>query len=589
MKNHLLESNEKDKQQLILLADQLKAIQSDPESIAALEKIQKNLQDERFRLVILGQFKRGKSTFINALLGKEVLPTDVIPATAVITEIRYGSRPGCRIHFHEGESRDAALNELSGFVTENENPANRKGVDRVLVFHPASILQKGLILVDTPGVGSIHQHNTRLTQEYIPNVDAAIFLFSADPPLTELEQEFLKIILPVVPKVFFILNKKDYLNAEEVQRVLDFNRKILNDISDHSEQQITPLSALQGLQAKKTHSEKQLKESGLAGFEQQLHHFLIHYRGRLLILSNAERIIKFCEEWKNLLQLNRQAQTLSLEALEEKLDKFKTYASDLQRKDQRLRFLLDGLRSQIMEYYDRRVKIFFKESIQRIQDQIGSFLTANQNMNHKKLIDAVEEQINQLIIDHFEPFRLIMEKQVRKRYEDEIEHLNNEAWTIINDLYQYSATLFQLSHLKHLQESIWRYQSRFFYRTWEAEVTLDLIENRAAGFIPGSLFMNWLKKKSSYFIRQKLERQCGRLRADILYRLQDNNRTFLYEYKKVLSDTEDKIEQLIENEIDLKRQGEQALAQVLQEHQKQEAEIDRILSRAERIRTHWAN
>jgi predicted GTPase len=179
-------------QQLGELTVKLEQVIPEKHLVKLLADIRQNLQQEHFRLVILGQFKRGKSTFINALLGNTILPTDVIPVTAVITEIHYGPAPEAQVSFLGSSVQTIPLDQLEPYVSESQNPKNQKKVDKVAIYYPAEMLKKGVILVDTPGVGSIHEHNTRLTQEYLVQADAAVFIFSADPPLTELEQDFLK-------------------------------------------------------------------------------------------------------------------------------------------------------------------------------------------------------------------------------------------------------------------------------------------------------------------------------------------------------------------------------------------------------------
>ncbi|MDZ7377696.1 MAG: dynamin family protein, partial [candidate division KSB1 bacterium] len=298
--------------------------------IQAFPEIRENLQSERFRLVVLGQFKRGKSTFINALLGDRILPADVIPVTAVITEIHHGAEATAQVFFHEGEPRQVAIPELDQYVSEASNPKNLKKVDKVVVHYPAAMLEKGLIIVDTPGVGSIHEHNTRLTQEYLLQADAAVFIFSADPPLTELEKDFLKMLIPVVPHIIFVLNKSDYLEPPELEKVLSFNRSILEELLD-GKTEIVPISALKGLQAKLNNNNGGLNGSGLALLEQKLNDFLLQHRGRYFIISNAERIVRVCHEWQNLVELERKAQTLSIEELNANLDRFNQYIEKIKK------------------------------------------------------------------------------------------------------------------------------------------------------------------------------------------------------------------------------------------------------------------
>lgn len=114
----------------------------------------------RFFLATVGQFKRGKSTLLNALLGEPLLPAGVAPVTSAITVIRFGHDRSARVIVKDGGSSTIRVDELPLFVTERGNPRNEKHVAAVDIFHPASLLAKGMCLVDTPGLGSVFEANS---------------------------------------------------------------------------------------------------------------------------------------------------------------------------------------------------------------------------------------------------------------------------------------------------------------------------------------------------------------------------------------------------------------------------------------------
>ena len=140
--------------------------------------------------MVVGEFKRGKSTLVNALLGVEVLPTGVLPLTAVMTEVVHG-QAGATVAGLDGTRVDVGLDDVARFVTEAGNPGNERGVDRVEVRVPAPLLSTGLVLVDTPGLGSIHLHNTEVGRASLLEADGAIVLLSADEPLSDEERQLL--------------------------------------------------------------------------------------------------------------------------------------------------------------------------------------------------------------------------------------------------------------------------------------------------------------------------------------------------------------------------------------------------------------
>jgi len=169
---------------------------------------------------VAGEFKRGKSTLINALIGAELLPSGVVPLTSVVTELRGGAPATMTVRLESGEVFDAPLAMLASYVTETANPRNEKGVREVVLTIPA--IDPGMHLVDTPGVGSVYEHNSDVTMGYLPSADAVVFVISSDQPLGRQELAFLQTIRVHAGKVFVALNKVDHLSPPELAQSREF-------------------------------------------------------------------------------------------------------------------------------------------------------------------------------------------------------------------------------------------------------------------------------------------------------------------------------------------------------------------------------
>ena len=124
-----------------------------PTLLAHIEDEIHKLESNSFYLAVLGQFKRGKTTFINALLGEEILPTGILPLTSVITLIRFGETKRTEVVFLDNRRCTVDPGELSQYVSESDNPKNQKKVHHVELAHPSSFLKNGVVLIDTPGGG----------------------------------------------------------------------------------------------------------------------------------------------------------------------------------------------------------------------------------------------------------------------------------------------------------------------------------------------------------------------------------------------------------------------------------------------------
>jgi len=181
----------------------------------------------RFYVACIGQFKRGKSTLINALIGEPVLPVGFIPVTAVPTVIRFGDQLRARIQGRDGSWRDIAIADLKQYVSEEHNPENTKKVGGVEVFVPSPLLATGMCLVDTPGLGSVFTGNTAATQAFIPHIDAALVVVGADPPLAGEELALVEAVGRQIRNLILVLNKADRTTDEERTAAAGFARKQL--------------------------------------------------------------------------------------------------------------------------------------------------------------------------------------------------------------------------------------------------------------------------------------------------------------------------------------------------------------------------
>lgn len=199
-----------------------------PDRGAALAAADVRVRQRRVHLVVAGQFKRGKTTLVNALIGGELLPTAVTPLTSVATLVRFGPRETATAVFAGGASRRIRLDELADFVTEAGNPRNARAVIDVTVELPAPALRGGLVLVDLPGTGSLAAHNTETAHRFLSQADAALFVLSADPPISAHEIEELVLLRRYVPEVICVINKVDQVSTSDRQSVLSYTRQQLS-------------------------------------------------------------------------------------------------------------------------------------------------------------------------------------------------------------------------------------------------------------------------------------------------------------------------------------------------------------------------
>jgi Dynamin family len=202
-----------------------------------IEALRERVAAARLRVLVVGEAKRGKSTLINALLERPVLPAGVTPLTSVATAVRYGDDPRVQVRFADGHAEKQPLTALPDLVTERGNPGNRRRVADVTVYLDAALLADGVELIDTPGTGSVFDADTAAAHAALETMDAAVFVLAADPPVSAAERELHDKVRRLSVAAFTLLNKADYLDEAGLAEATEFTRQILGDAA------VYPLSA----------------------------------------------------------------------------------------------------------------------------------------------------------------------------------------------------------------------------------------------------------------------------------------------------------------------------------------------------------
>jgi GTP-binding protein EngB required for normal cell division len=187
-----------------------------------IESCRSALERVDLSIGVLGRFKAGKSSFLNHLIGRSVLPVGVIPVTAVVTDLSGSEVDSAEVRFRDGTHLRIPVDEIALYVGETENPDNTKGVVGVSVGVPEVSRFKGIRLFDTPGLESAFAHNTETSLGWAPNVDVALVAIAVDPPLSQQDVALIRKLLDYTPRVAILLTKYDLLSQPEQKQVLEF-------------------------------------------------------------------------------------------------------------------------------------------------------------------------------------------------------------------------------------------------------------------------------------------------------------------------------------------------------------------------------
>ena len=302
------------------------------------------LAEDRFTLAVVGQFKRGKSSLMNAIMGRELLPVGVLPLTSAITVLRFGSKERLLIRRADVDlpfPEEVPVGRLAEFVTERGNPGNSKRVKTACIEVPAAFLRRGLEFVDTPGVGSAIEANTATTLRFLPECDAVLFVTSVDTPFTRVELEFLQRIRAHVRKTFFVVNKIDLLSGHERQEVLDFISETLRMQMNSASVKVFPVSSRAGLAAKLAADISAYAQSGVRDLEETLAGFLSDEKASVFLAAVADKALRLLEQESAEVALRRRAREIPDPILSQKVEALTTlwreHKADRQKLFERLR------------------------------------------------------------------------------------------------------------------------------------------------------------------------------------------------------------------------------------------------------------
>lgn len=238
-----------------------------------LSELETDIKDNFFMAIVLGEFKRGKSTFINALLKNDLLPTDILPETAVISVLAYHDTPKVEVVKANGsiEEGQADARYLRNFSANNPD-FQVNSIRYLKIGYPAEILQHHLVLVDTPGVDDLNEQRCDVTYKFIPKANVVLFLLDAKSPLKKTEMDFIKdSILPLgLDNIIFIINKYDAVDEEEEEAYLsDLQDRIQEAFTDEDGKillkniRLYPLSAKWAMEGILRQDERFINASGI--------------------------------------------------------------------------------------------------------------------------------------------------------------------------------------------------------------------------------------------------------------------------------------------------------------------------------------
>lgn len=537
---------------LLRLATLAEELAANPVAEEARE-LAARVSEGRFYVACIGQFKRGKSTLINALIGQPILPTGFIPVTAVPTVIRFGGKPDARIRTREGSWKDILVSDLKQYVTEELNPENQKGVQGAEVFVPSPLLSSGMCIVDTPGLGSVFTGNTAATQAFIPHIDAALVVVGADPPLAGEELTLVEAVGKQVRELILVLNKADRTTDAERAAASAFTRQLLHK---RFQREIAPVFEVSAQER----AENRGPERDWRKLIQALHR-LVDDSGRQLVLAACERgLQRLGEQVLAIVGEHRDALRRPIDESERRITAMKQTIAEAERSLRELSFLFMAEQQRLSDLFVDRHKAFFASVLPKSSQQFDGVLESVPRgfgpSYRRRIMRMAQEIAHRHVVPWLRPEQEEAEREYRRVALRFVEMGNNFLRKLA------TAGIPELARMPHAldPETGFRVRSKFTFIDfvevaqpaspirWLADVLLPLVGARKL-----------IQNDAREFLIKLLETNSTRVQSDILNRVQESRSRLEVEIRKLLHEVSRIAEEALVRARKVKEEGEPAV------------------------------
>ena len=499
--------------------------------------------EDRFNLVVLGEFKRGKSTLINALLQRAVLPTGVLPLTSVVTAIGAGDRDRLLVRYGDGREEERPLTAIADYVTEARNPGNHLGVELARVELDHELLLAGLELVDTPGIESIHTHNTAAARDFLPRIDAAICVLDAGQPLSQAERDLLLEVAGRVPRLLIVINKIDHLDPADRDVAVQFVRSALRDVLGDADLDLFAISAR--------------RQEGLSALVRRLQRLAADEREALLLSSVARLALTVAADTAQAARFESRASRLPLEQLGLRAAMFEQRIADLRAATVEAGDLLDrGTERALEQSINEPLKLYARREEARLRAELRKRTEELGSASPRDLSAELEAWIDTTIRSEFARLVPLFETAIGSELTDLERHYATRIERILEQVQQTTEDVFGTGMSAVLPDTGLRAPSAFSFKLKDVEHALDMIVGFGRTITPGALGRRLVMREAERRLIDMSDRHAGRLRSELAGRVSDSVREYQRDLSTVVDEAVEAIRDAIERAGADRRRGE---------------------------------
>jgi len=530
------------------------------------------VSEGRFYVACVGQFKRGKSTLLNALISQRVLPAAVVPITTVPTVIRYGPSVQVRVRLEAASWKDIPVEALEDYVSEERNPENRKQVTGVEVFVPSALLATGMCLVDTPGLGSVFSGNTAATQAFVPHIDAALVVLGADPPIAGEELALVEQVGRQVKDLLVVLNKADRTSDDDREVARSFTRRVLEGRLRRAVDTIYEISAAERLDDRGPARDWEKLVSALQG--------LVAESGRALARSAGERgLRRLSNRMLAIVTEERDALLRPIEESERRIQAMTRTLADAERSMNDLSYLFTAEQHRLSDLFLTRRKAFLAE----VYGEAGNEMSQSvRNLPHRygpafrrQALRCAQTVAERFVLPWLEAEQVLAEEEYRKVASRFI-GFGNDFLKRLSE-----AGIPELARLPDALDSAeagFRVRSRFTFENL-IHVARPASPLRYLADLFLGVFGQYvvMEREASAFLLHLLEMNSTRVQSDIVDRVQESRGRLEVEIRKLLHEVGRVAQRALDHARTAKAAGDAAVQATLAHLEAAERELRLLL------------
>lgn len=431
----------------------------------AVKNSVERLRHASFKILVVGEFNRGKSTFINALLGEETLPSCITPTTAVINVVKYSLDKKAVLHFYNPlpkllskltdevaqhikkykstkipemtiDSKQLENHALENYVviddpggTGAEQDPPKSPFELVEVYWPLELCKNNVEIIDSPGLNE-NGIRSKITENYFSKVDAVIFVTSCTAIFSESEMNTIdSLISRGFEDMFFICNQYDLVRPRDQQTLINHVNNRLHNKTNLKDKGIHFVSAYNALEAKTTiqnedECRQQLEKAGFIKLQNDLFDFLSQNRAKIKILDPSNQLKAFIKDLKE--KTLPQRKKMYEQKFEELKDRFDSCKPDIELEEQLLQNIVKNL-TQEQEDLVKKVRSSFNNYMTDTIDDITDWIQTRDNYNN---LNAVHDHINSAFEKSIQKWRQHKLKNIFDGFINRISHNNTDNLTL---------------------------------------------------------------------------------------------------------------------------------------------------------------